>query len=106
MHLRAVFPSGAIGEIEPTAGGASFITTSETANRTPRFKARLLREPQRGNGGNGRPRVYAPSSALYTDARPILSAFAISVAPTPKNALLNGCMPLLSIPACGEGVVR
>ena len=24
--------------------------------------------------------VYAPSSALYTDARPILSAFAISVA--------------------------
>src|SRR5215475_6179850 len=63
MHLRAVFPSGAIGEIEPTIGGASFITISERANRTPRFKARLFREPQRGNGGNGRPRVYAPSSA-------------------------------------------
>jgi hypothetical protein len=34
--------------------------------------------------GNGFCWVYAPSSALYTDARPMLSAFAISVAPMPS----------------------
>ena len=33
--------------------------------------------------GNGGLLAYTPSSALYTDARPILSAFAISVAPMP-----------------------
>jgi len=77
-HFSRVVPSA---KSNPPLVEHRSLQAAKRSNRTHRFKACLLREPQRGKL---RPRVYAPSSTLYIDARLIFSTYAISVALGPQ----------------------